>query len=297
MSSTIMAQSLTTYSRADVNQDNSVNVEDVTDAVNATLACANFQEGRVVDTDELNQTLQQIFDAIRSLEKKIGAVEAAVDPFGTYEYVDLGLTSETLWATCNVGASDPEGYGLFFAWADTQSHELNEGSNSSYTNYKWITPGLTPKDMSKYTMADGQTDRSWYDGDTFIGDNLTTVLPEDDAARAAMGGGWRMPTREEMEELMNQCTWVYEKRSNSNGYKITGPNGNVIFIPAATQKLSYPTTSTQQNRSGYYWTASLDEADSTNAYSFIFDNNSKRMMTMGRYDWRAIRPVCKKVQK
>ena len=100
----------------------------------------------------------------------------------THAYVDLGLPSGLLWATCNVGANNPQDYGDYFAWGETTPKDFYSWSNYKYCRgYEQLTKYCT---MSDYG----------YNGYT---DNLTTLLPEDDAATVNWGDGWRMPTKEE----------------------------------------------------------------------------------------------------
>ena len=119
-----------------------------------------------------------------------------------YEYIDLGLPSGLLWANQNIGASKPEEYGDYFAWGMTEPVKLG--------NYKW-------REDNKY------------------GDECAEVGFElvDDAARQIWGGGWRVPLPEEIEELIAECEWTWTSINNVNGYKVKGPNGNSIFLPAA----------------------------------------------------------------
>ena len=90
------------------------------------------------------------------------------------------------------------------------------------------------KHVTKYTIADGQTEGIWYDaGGTFIGDNKTTLEAADDAATRKLGSPWRMPTKEEIRELLDHCTWNWTTQDGVNGCEVKGPNGNSIFLPAA----------------------------------------------------------------
>ena len=121
------------------------------------------------------------------------------------EYVDLGLPSGTLWATCNVGANKPEEYGDFFAWGETEPKEVYFDYN-----YKWVN-------FSKYNSTDGKME----------------LDPEDDAAYVNMGTSWRTPSAEQISELVNNCTWRWTQKNGVNGYLVTGPNRNTMFLPAA----------------------------------------------------------------
>ena len=126
-----------------------------------------------------------------------------------HEYVDLGLPSGTLWATCNIGTSAPEGFGYHFAWGETKPKEIyNDGK------YKW----LNGNGYTKYSEGI---------------DNKTKLDPIDDAAYVNWGPKWRMPTKEQQQELIDNCTWTWTARNNVNGMLVTGPNGNKMFLPAA----------------------------------------------------------------
>ena len=114
----------------------------------------------------------------------------------TREYVDLGLPSGTLWATCNIGADSPEDYGLYFAWGETTgySEDTSDGRSFDWSTYKYCNG-------SSYTLTKYCNDSSrGYNGFT---DNLTELVPEDDAATANWGAGWCMPTVEQFDELFN----------------------------------------------------------------------------------------------
>lgn len=149
-----------------------------------------------------------------------------------HEYVDLGLPSGTLWATCNVGADKPEDFGDYFAWGETTPKDTYDEES-----YKWMNDGWsTWTQINKYTVADGQFAGRWYYGGTFIGDNKTELLPEDDAATANWGSDWRMPTHAQQMELLNSAYTEKEWTTVNgvNGYKITSKtNGKSIFLPVA----------------------------------------------------------------
>ena len=133
-----------------------------------------------------------------------------------YKYVDLGLPSGTLWADRNVGADSPEAYGDYFAWGETSTK-----STYNWSTYKWYRG-------SEDTMTKYCTDSSY--GTV---DNKTVLDLEDDAAYVNMGADWRMPTYDELNELRNNCTWTWTSKKGTKGYKVTGPNGKSIFLPAA----------------------------------------------------------------
>lgn len=170
------------------------------------------------------------------------AVAYAQNQTGGHEYVDLGLPSGTLWATCNVGADTPEAPGNFFAWGETVPVTQKTGDyfDASY---------------SKYNNS-----------------ALKELLPEDDAARKAMGKNWRMPTADQFKELTDYCSWEY-KRVGEKDYAIaTGPNGNTLVLPFPGTYLdpkyedAYPPVAA---RFVHYWTSSLSDDDRRARYVYL----------------------------
>lgn len=132
----------------------------------------------------------------------------------TPEAVDLGLSVK--WASFNLGASKPEGYGDFYAWGETKTKDYY-----SWSNYSWCKG-------SKTTLTKYNTDSSY--GTV---DNKTTLSAEDDAAHVKLGGDWRIPTKAEWKELYSECHWQWTTYNLVAGYLVSGPNGNSIFLPAA----------------------------------------------------------------
>lgn len=148
-----------------------------------------------------------------------------------HQYVDLGLSVN--WATSNIGSRsvDPQWPGQLFAWGDT----------------------LAKYNFSKdYYLAPKQ-DR-YYDG------KLTVLEPNDDAATVLWGEDWRMPTKEEFQELIDKCSWEWTREDYSYwGYRVTGPNGNSIFLPAGGMIRGNETINREDGL--YYWTASCNFND------------------------------------
>ncbi len=174
-----------------------------------------------------------------------------------HEYVDLGLPSGLKWATCNVGANSPSGYGNYYAWGETST-------------------------KSEYTKNNSKT----YGNSSYgnIGGSYST-----DAARANWGGTWRLPTMAELEELKDRCTWTRAKQGGHNGYKVKGPNGNTIFLPAAGCRIN--TSLAFASEDGSYW-SSTPYSDSK-AYNLDFDLDSSRRSVPrnDRYFGFSVRPV------
>ena len=192
-----------------------------------------------------------------------------------HEYVDLGLSVK--WATCNVGASKPEEYGDYFAWGETQPKDYYD-----WSTYKWCNGSYNTQ--TKYCT------------DSYYGtvDNKTQLELSDDAARANWGGSWRMPTTEEQQELINNCTWTWTTQNGVNGYKVTSKkNGNSIFLPAAgCRNLSSLDNAGSYGLYGLYWSSSLDTGDPVDAYELYFDSVYMRWNYNNRHCGQSVRPVC-----
>ena len=187
--------------------------------------------------------------------------------WSAYEFVDLGLPSGTLWATCNVGATNPEDYGDYFAWGETTTKD----------SYIWGT-------YQHLNQGGGGLNKYW------AGDNLTTLEACDDAATANWGNAWRMPTKTEMEELKNNCTIIWTTHNGVNGCSFTGPNGNSIFMPAAGFY-------SQQNGLigaggfAYYWSSSLYTDYTHFAWVLCIGSDGSDLIDESRDCGSSVRPV------
>ena len=187
------------------------------------------------------------------------------------EVVDLGLPSGLKWRGWNVGASKPEEYGNYYAWAETSPK-----SNYSSSNYKYPATNL----------GDGMIVYAKYDSTPIHGDGKTVLEPEDDAATANLGNGWRTPTFNEFKELREKCTWAWTTRNGVNGMLVTGPNGKSIFLPAG----GWYDKTTLNNKTTYgsYWTAT-GSGDIAHAVDFI--NGYVDKAVLARSNGRSVRPV------
>ena len=172
--------------------------------------------------------------------------------------VDLGLPSGTLWADRNVGARYPEDYGNYFAWGETEPKDYY-----SWGTYKWCNG--TETSITKYCTKDSNG----------TVDNKTILDLEDDAAYVNMGSAWRIPTYAEQRELINECTWEWTTLNGVNGRKVTGPNGNSIFLPAAGIRGN--DIFVNVGSTGYYWSSML------NSDYPVFGNNL--ILEAGQYTW------------
>ena len=115
--------------------------------------------------------------------------------------------------------------------------------------------------------------------------------PDYDAAAAIWGGTWRLPTQAEMQELVDECTWTWTSNEGNNGYDITGPNGNSIFLPAVGWRGESSLGSDGED--GYYWSSTPDESDASSAYTLYFSSFGYFVDWYGRDYGRGVRPVSK----
>lgn len=217
-----------------------------------------------------------------------------------YQYVDLGLPSGVKWATMNVGATTPEGYGDYFAWGETapyyQSGYAQEdpqlhwkaGKTDGYasTSYKYCNNNIYR--LTKYCNSSSN-------GDNGFTDEMIILRPDDDAASVNWGRGWRMPTMEEFMELKNtsNCTWTWTSINGVNGYKvqsnIDGYTDNWIFLPAGG---SYSeTTLSEVGSLGAYLSSSLDVLGAYRFSGFYFRSGSRNVDSPLRTRGRMVRPV------
>ena len=191
-----------------------------------------------------------------------------------HPYVDLGLSVK--WATMNVGATSETDYGPYFAWGETTGYTMSQiGTDKQFelSDYKYWTNG----NFTKYNASDGKT----------------VLDPGDDAARANMGGDWRMPTKDEIQELIDNTTnkWFTNYNgSGVNGRKFTSKiNGNSIFIPAAGY--SFGNSVNSIDGFGEVWSSSLDALDSEHTWRLTFHSGICRVDSGPRDGGYSVRGV------
>ena len=192
-----------------------------------------------------------------------------LDKYSGHEYVDLGLPSGLLWATCNVGATSPEESGDYFAWGETSTKETYDEDNCP-------TSGLTKSELQSQGYIDSEG-------------NLN---PQYDAATANWGGTWRMPTYDEFAELITKCTWTWTTQNGVKGYNVEGPNGNSIFLPAAGYRSGSSLISWVS--SGEYWSSTpYDSSFHGSAYRLYFSHGVEYVSWDHslRYDGLPVRPI------
>jgi hypothetical protein len=196
-------------------------------------------------------------------------------PATNYEFVDLGLSSGTMWATQNVGAENPEDYGDYFAWGETEPNK---------ENYSWSTTAWVYYEGSSLRLSKYNTDSQY--GEI---DNKTELDPEDDAAYVNWGPEWRMPTNVQVNELLTQCTWTWTEVNGVKGRMVTGPNGNSMLLPAT----GYVTDSWVHNVSewGYYWSRDLNPNQSSSACFLAAKSGFQLCSNTFRYLGVAVRAV------
>lgn len=205
------------------------------------------------------RTDTMVVDYVRPQEMQNTQIHSSISlkPTGTingHEYVDLGLSVK--WAMCNVGASSPYDFGSYFAWGETTTkHEYTENNS--------VTWGKSMSDIASISRYD--------------------------AARAKWGGTWRLPTKAEIEELVNRCKTRWITQDGHNGYLVTGPNGKSIFFPDA----GYCNGVSITDKNGYYWSSTPYNGGTQLAYCLFFYSYGDRFEKFdgARYKGYSVRPV------
>lgn len=200
---------------------------------------------------------KQIFTGIQNIIRFIMKRDYIVNG---YEAVDLGLSVK--WASRNVDAVTPEDFGKYFAWGE-----------------------VSPKDkygFENYTYYDSEKKKYIFIGNDISGSKY-------DVARQRLGGSWRMPKVEEFYELIKKCVWRWEAVKGVVGYKVTGPNGNSIFLPAAYNSYGVD----RDSPVGFYWTGTLvDEDYAYAAFCLNFYDNNEYFVNEGNpIDGQTVRAV------
>lgn len=241
----------------DMNGDGRTNIDDVVELIDyllsgnaASIDLANADvdhDGRVNIND-----VTDLIDLLLNQSQNPEPVEG--------DWVDLGLPSGTIWATRNVGAVAPEDYGDYFAWGETAPKDYY-----NLDTYKWYqgyydADGYYHGGYTKYCTSSSRG----YNG--FV-DNKTELDPSDDAACAHYPGG-RMPSQEQIQELIDNCTWQWTQQNGVNGHLVTGPNGNTMFLPAAGYR--WYESLRGAGLCGSYWSRTLYSSSPGDAYNLDF---------------------------
>ena len=196
--------------------------------------------------------------------------------FNGHAYVDLGLPSGTLWATCNIGATTPDGYGYYYAWGETQIKDVY-----NWTTYKYCNGSFDQ--LTKYC------DKANFGYNDYT-DNLTILESNDDAASFHWGGDWHIPNRAQWQELFENTNSVFTNQNGVDGLLFTASNNCYLFLPAAGVR--YESELSNHNKYGHYWSNSIDTSSPDNACYFFFSSNYSSMNVGLRDFGFSIRPVC-----
>ena len=205
------------------------------------------EEARVKAEEEAKRKAEEEAKRAAAEEKARAKAEAEAKngALNGHDYVDLGLPSGLKWATCNVGADSPEEYGDYYAWGEI-------------------------KTKSEYTEENSKTYKKSIND--FSGN------PTYDVARKKWESSWRMPTRDEIQELMYECNWEWEDLVGKEGYRVIGPNGNHIFLPIGGY---YKEHASCDGDAGYCWSSTPNE-DFSSAYGLLFDHPYGMIHTIDR---------------
>ena len=190
--------------------------------------------------------------------------------------VDLGLSVK--WASWNIGAESSEEYGGYYAWGETEEKTIYD-----WSTYKWCNGSYNS--LTKYCT------NSYYG----TVDNKVILDSEDDIANVLWGEGWRMPTLDEIQELINKCTWEWTSVNGVEGYKVEGKNEykeNYIFLPAAGFRTGNYVV-VDRGESANYWSKMIDSNDvSCISYSLFFNDEGNHVNGYyNRHHGHVIRPV------
>ena len=197
-----------------------------------------------------------------------------------FEYVDLGLPSGTLWATCNVGASKPSDYGLFFQWGDTSGYTAEQvGTGDGKKAFRWAD--------YKFSINGSSTNFTKY---KTAGESLEL---KDDAAHVNMGGSWHMPTPDQIRELINTAytTNTWTTQDGVNGRRFTSKNdpSKSIFVPAAGN--AWDGSVNGRGSGGYVWSSMLSSSNVGGGQGRDFSSGVAYLGNDGRDDGFSVRGV------
>ena len=186
------------------------------------------------------------------------------------------------WATTNIGADRPEDYGYYFWWGDTIGYKwensawvASDGSSSnfSFSNSPTYNKSVVTLQNEGWITADG------------------VLVPEHDAAHVQWGGNWRMPTKDELDDLNNKCDWTWTVMNGVNGYIVRGRGDYApasIFFPAAGY--GFMASLYKVSDHGGYW-SSTPFSDTYSAWKLYLDSSGRLMSESYRYHGRSVRPV------
>ena len=200
--------------------------------------------------------------------------------------VDLGLPSGTIWAGWNIGANSPSEKGSLFAWGELKTKKA----------YSW----------DNYFDENGKR----FNIDSLASGKHSLIATECDVATQSWGSDWCMPSKEQVEELINNCAWKWGTSGGCQGLIGQGPNGKTIFFPVTGYRNEAENILWSPNSDGSYWVGELchpkqhdhsnyhemvvaQSQNSQRAYCFSFDNYDKTIKfgCSERYYGHAVRAV------
>lgn len=192
--------------------------------------------------------------------------------------VDLGLSSGTIWAGWNVGATSAEQCGDYYAWGETKTKK--EYSNFNYFDLK---NGADFEDFTTYYNEGGKT---------------SIRCSNRDVAWVKWGHQWAIPTKDQADELVRECTWTWMKYNGANGFAVTGPNGKSLFLPAAGEHFTGIDGNQKDvnevtcvGEEAWYWTSELNKDYSVSAYIISFFQKKAEVDVQLRSIGISVRPV------
>ena len=236
-------------------------------------------EQRFYDRMRKHDSIMKLIDSLENLNKK--QAQAQQGGNGTangHEYVDLGLPSGTLWATCNVGASKPEGYGNYYAWGETTTKDIYNTDTYKYVNGD-------SKTLTKYC------NNSTF-GDNGFTDNLSMLQGRDDPA-ISWGSGWHLPSKAQCDELLANTNNKWTTQNGVAGRLFTSKkNGKTLFLPAAGTRSDNELYGA--GSSGYYWSRSLVADAPFEVWTLFFSSDNRQVNSFYRYSGSSVRPVREK---
>ena len=192
-------------------------------------------------------------------------------------YVDLGLSVK--WATCNIGATQPWERGEFFSWGETENKRIN-----NWDTYKYSEGAHA---LTKYCS---NPDYAWHG----LVDSVSVLDPEDDVAHIKWGGTWRIPTKAQIDELLENCDWTWTTLNEVNGYRVTGKKPGYtdrsIFLPVTGEYHDGKVFDYRLH--GYYWSRNCGTVTSETAYTLEVYTKGSSAEIQSRYKSLAVRPVC-----
>ena len=214
-------------------------------------------------------------DTVQSIVTKTGTIETPVSEIDSLAFVfivscpddnhphliDLGLPSGTKWACSNIGADGPDGFGNYYSWGETEVK-----SHYAWDNYAYLD----------------ENDAYLHFGEDIAGTDF-------DVAHVLWGGAWRMPTVDQIKELIVNCKRRQSSQNGVDGLLVTGPNGERIFLPAAGY--SRDDNIGGKSSCGNYWSSTVHILNN-DAFGLYFDSRGWYWGYSNRFDGRSVRPIC-----